>query len=44
VLTPASLPTAVAAPTPAEIDSEPQVIVPAIELVPFTVSLQVPGQ
>src|SRR6266851_6691653 len=44
VLTPESLPTAVAAPAPAEIDSEPQAIVPAIELAPFTESVQVPGQ
>jgi hypothetical protein len=33
---PESLPTAVAAPAPAEIDSEPHAIVPAIELFPLT--------
>ena len=41
---PESLPTAVAAPAPAEIDSDAQAIVPAIELFPLTAYVHVPGQ
>ena len=44
VLMPASLPTAVAAPTAADIVRVPQDTEPAIVLVPFTLSEQVPGQ
>src|SRR6266852_5550514 len=44
VLTPASPPTAVPAPAPADIVRTPQDTEPAIVLVPFTLSVHVPGQ
>src|SRR6266436_237872 len=44
VLTPASPPTAVPAPAPADIVRTPQDTEPAIVLVPFTLSMHVPGQ
>src|SRR5713101_3045713 len=44
VLTPASLPTAVPAPAPADIARVPHDTEPAIVLVPLTLSVHVPGQ
>src|SRR5438552_14109996 len=44
VLIPASLPTAVAAPAPADMVSVPHDKEPAIMLVPFTLSVHAPGQ